>query len=86
MKNSTWLIIICGMVTGMGNGSVFDCAFMLAVGRAPWDTAGLWGMDPYSFMTYQGVVDWIMILFGIAFCLIMQYTLKQHAIIEGQKA
>jgi len=86
MKGSVWLIIICGMTTGMGNGSVFDCAFMLAVGRQPWDTVGMWGMDPYNPMYYQGVVDWVMILFGVAFCLIMQIALKQHAILEAKKA
>jgi len=85
MKNSIWLIIVAGMVTGMGNGSVFTCAFLLAVGRGPWDEAGLWGTDPYSIMTYQGVADWIMIVFGVAFCLILQYTLKQHAVIEGMQ-
>ncbi len=83
MKNSIWLVIVCGMTTGMGNGSVFTCAFLLAVGRGPWDTAGLWGMDPYSIMNYQGVADWIMIIFGVAFCVILQYTLKQHAVLEG---
>ena len=85
MKVSIWLIIIAGMTTGMGNGSVFTCAFLLAVGRATWAEAGLWGMDPYSIMTYQGVADWMMIIIGIAFSVILQYTLKQHAIIEGMQ-
>ncbi len=83
MKRAIWLTIVAGMTTGMGNGSVFTAAFLLYVGRGPWEQAGLWGMDPYNPMYYQGVADWIMILFGIGFVLILGYALKQHAIIEG---
>ncbi len=83
MKSSIWLTIVAGFVTGMGNGSVFTCAFLLAVGRGPFKEAGLWGMDPYSIFTYQGIADWIMIIFGVAFVIILGYALKQHAIIEG---
>ncbi|MDQ6993018.1 MAG: hypothetical protein Q9M31_06040 [Mariprofundus sp.] len=80
---SIWLTIIAGMTTGMGNGSVFTCAFLLAVGRGPFGEAGLWFMDPFNPMTYQGTADWIMFSFGIAFVLILGYALKQHAMIEG---
>jgi len=83
MKRAIWLTIVAGMTTGMGNGSVFVAAFLLAVGRGPWEEAGLWYMDPFNPMTYQGVADWIMILFGVGFVLILGYALKQHAVIEG---
>jgi len=80
---STWLVIVAGFTTGMGNGSVFTAAFLLAVGRSPFGEAGLWYMDPYDPRTFQGTADWIMFTFGIAFCVILGYALKQHALIEG---
>jgi len=83
MKRAIWLTIVAGMTTGMGNGSVFGAAFLLAVGRGPFEHAGMWYMDPFNPFNFSGVADWIMILFGIAFILIMGYGLKQHAIIEG---
>jgi hypothetical protein len=83
MKNSIWLTMVAGFVTGMGNGSVFACAFMLALGREPFSEAGIWGMDAYWPLTYQGLVNFIMIVFGIGFVMILGYALKQHAIIEG---
>ncbi len=86
MKSSIWLTTVAGMVTGMGNGSVFTCAFLLAVGRGPFAEAGMWGMDPYSIFTYQGMADWIMIFFGVIFVMILGYALKQHAVLEGLQA
>jgi len=80
---SIWLTIVAGMTTGMGNGSVFTAAFLLAVGRGPFGEAGMWFMDPYDPSTYQGTADRIMFIFGIAFVLILGYALKQHALIEG---
>jgi len=84
MKSSIWLTLVAGFVTGMGNGSVFSCAAMLAIGRAPFAEAGMWGMDPYNPFTHQGMTDWIMFVFGAAFVMILGYALKQHAILEGQ--
>lgn len=84
MKKSIWLTIVAGMATGMGNGSVFTVAFMLNLGRGWFDTAGLWGADAYWPLNYMGLQNWIMIIFGIAFVIILGYTLKQHAILEGQ--
>ena len=78
-----WLTIVAGFVTGMGNGSVFTCALLLAVGRAPFEEAGLWYMDPYNPATYQGTADWIMFIFGVGFVGILGYALKQHAVLEG---
>jgi hypothetical protein len=83
MKSSIWLTIVAGFTTGMGNGSVFTAAFLLAVGRAPFGEAGLWFMDPYDPRTFQGTADWIMFIFGIGFVMILGYALKQHALLEG---
>jgi len=83
MKNSIWLIIVTGFVTGMGNGSVFTIATQLAVGRGPFAEAGVWGMDAYSPFTFEGFGNWVMISFGVAFVLILGYALKLHAVIEG---
>ncbi len=86
MKGATWLNIVVGMTTGMGNGSVFTLAFMLNLGRGGFQEWGGWGMDAYWPVTYQGFSDFMMILFGIAFVILMGYTLKQHAVLEGQEA
>lgn len=86
MKNSIWLTFIAGMATGMGNGSVFSLAFMLALGREPFSEAGLWGTDAYWPLTYMGLTNFIMIVFGLAFVWILGHSLKLHAVIEGQKA
>jgi len=83
MKSSIWLTIVAGFTTGMGNGSVFTAAFLLAVGREPFEEAGIWGMDAYWPLTYQGLADFIMVVFGVGFVMILGYALKQHAIIEG---
>jgi len=83
MKSSIWLTIVAGFTTGMGNGSVFTAAFLLAVGRGPFGEAGLWYMDPYDPRTFQGTADWIMFVFGFAFVMILGYALKQHALLEG---
>jgi len=85
MKNSLWLIIVAGFVTGMGNGSVFTIATQLAVGRGPFAEAGLWGMDAYSPFTFEGFGNAVMITFGIAFVMILGYALKLHGVIEGMQ-
>jgi len=84
MKGATWLNIVAGMTTGMGNGSVFTLAFMLNLGRGGFQEWGGWGMDAYWPITYCGFSHTIMILFGIAFVILMGYTLKLHAVLEGQ--
>jgi len=86
MKGAVWLNIVVGLTTGMGNGSVFALAFMLNLGRGGFSDAGIWGMDAYWPITYSGFTNWIMIVFGIAFVILMGYTLKIHAILEGQEA
>ncbi len=83
MKSSIWLTVVAGFVTGAGNGSVFALAFMLALGREAFAEAGMWGMDPYWPLTYMGLTNFIMFIFGVAFVIILGYALKQHAVLEG---
>ncbi len=83
MKNSLWLIIVAGFVTGMGNGSVFTIATQLAIGRGPFPEAGLWGSDAYSPFTFEGFGNWVMIFFGIMFVWILATALKLHSVREG---
>ena len=84
MNKSQLLAFAVGMATGMGNGSVFVVTMNHFLGRAPYDTAGLWGFDAYNPFTYAGFENFMMILFGIAFWLLMAIGLKQFAAIEGQ--
>jgi len=84
MKKSQLLAFGVGMVTGMGNGSVFVVCMNHFLGRAPFDEAGLWGFDAYNPFTYSGFEDFLMILFGVAFWMMLVLGLKQFAAIEGQ--
>jgi len=79
---SFWLILIGGMLTGMGNGSVFGAAMMCLLGRggfADWGGPGHLAYDP---STFTGFIDWAMIVFGIAFMLIMVVGLSRHDALE----
>ena len=80
-------VVINGMLVGMGNGSVFGAAVMCAVGRAPYHT---WGGIPwtnaYNPVTFGGFVDWMMILFGMAFVVIWGLAAHKHGEIESQRA
>jgi len=84
MKKSQLLAFAVGMTTGMGNGSVFVVCMNHFLGRAPYDEAGLWGFDAYNPFTYAGFENFLMIMFGLAFWLLMAIGLKQFAAIEGQ--
>jgi hypothetical protein len=75
--------LISGMTTGMGNGSVFGAALMCALGRGRFEYwGGIYG-DAYNPTTFQGFVDWCMLLFGVAFTLIMLILLHRHGELEG---
>jgi hypothetical protein len=80
-------VLVGGVTTGMGNGSVFGAAVMCAVGRAPYTS---WGGLPlhnaYNPFTFGGFVDWMMILFGVAFALIWSLAMRKHGEIESQRA
>lgn len=78
-----WLIIIAGMLTGMGNGSVFGAAMMCLLGRGPFESWGGDGLSAYDPTTFTGFIDVAMIVFGIAFCIIMVIGLKKHDALEN---
>jgi len=75
--------LISGVTTGMGNGSVFGAALMCALGRGRFELwGGMYGAA-YNPVTFQGFVDWCMLLFGAAFTLIMLILLHRHGELEG---
>lgn len=80
--------LIAGVTTGMGNGSVFGAALMCALGRGRFENWGGWMGQAYDPATFQGFVDWCMIVFGVAFTVIMLIALNRHGQLEaaGQKA
>jgi len=67
----------------MGNGSVFGATVMCLVGRSPFET---WGGETiiaaYDPRTFTGFIDWAMIVFGIAFVVILVVALNQHEKLE----
>ena len=79
-----WVIIIGGMVTGMGNGSVFGAAMMCFLGRGGFDNWGGWWPLNYDPHTFTGFIDWCMIVFGLAFSLLMWIALRRHDVVEAQ--
>jgi hypothetical protein len=81
-RRAFWAIIIGGMLTGMGNGSVFGAALMCLLGRGGFPSwGGVYGaaFDP---ATFTGFIDWAMIVFGIAFVGILIVGLTQHDALE----
>ncbi len=78
-----WVMIIAGMTTGMGNGSVFGAAMMCMLGRGRFGDWGGWGATAYNPATFTGFIDIAMIVFGIAYVLIMMVGLKQHGSAEN---
>ena len=73
-----WVIIIGGMVTGMGNGSVFGAAMMCFLGRGDFaDWGGWWPLD-YNPRTFTGFIDWCMIVFGLAYVALLAVALGRH--------
>lgn len=81
-----WVSFIAGFTTGMGNGSVFGAALMCALGRGRFDTWGGWGAQQYDPTTFQGFVDWCMLVFGFFFTAIMMVTLRRHGELEAAEA
>ena len=78
--------LISGFTTGMGNGSVFGAALMCALGRGRFEEwGGIYGAA-YNPVTFQGFVDWCMLLFGAAFTLIMLVLLHRHGELEAAAA
>jgi hypothetical protein len=86
VSRSFWVIIIGGMVTGMGNGSVFGAAMMCFLGRGDFfDWGGWWPLN-YEPGTFTGFIDWCMIVFGVAYALMLWIALKRHDVLETQAA
>jgi len=82
MKGSMVLCFVVGMVTGMGNGSVFGAALMCFLGRAQFGDWGGWMADAYNPVTFTGFIDWAMIVFGIAFYAILHLAVIKHGQLE----
>ncbi len=83
----TFLVsLVGGVTTGMGNGSVFGAALMCALGRGPFEDWGGMYMQNYDPTTFTGFIDWCMIVFGIAFMVIMLITLNRHGELEAAAA
>ena len=79
-----WLILIGGFLTGMGNGSVFGAAVMCFVGRAGFSNWGGWWPLSYDPHTFDGFMNWCMIVFGLAYIGILAIALKRHDVAENQ--
>jgi hypothetical protein len=84
MKNPLMLSLVGGMLTGMGNGSVFGAALMCFLGRGQFDDWGGWGSQAYDPATFTGFIDWAMIVFGIAFFIILKVAVGRHLEIEAK--
>ena len=78
------LSLIAGMLTGMGNGSVFGAALMCFLGRGQFDDWGGWGSTAYDPSTFTGFIDWSMIVFGIMFFVILKVAVGRHLEIEAK--
>ncbi len=82
-QRAVWLTLVGGMLTGMGNGSVFGAATMCLVGRGSFGNWGGNGSLAYSAYTFSGFVDWCMILFGVAYVLILGVAMGRHGKLEA---
>ena len=85
-SKAIWVSIIGGMLTGMGNGSVFGAAVMCLVGRGSFENWGGWGATAYDPSTFTGFIDDAMIVFGIAYIFILIVGLKAHEKLENAGA
>jgi hypothetical protein len=77
-----WAILVSGMLTGMGNGSVFGAAMMCLLGRGGFADWGGPGAAAYDPATFTGFIDWAMLVFGFAFVGILWYGLTLHDRLE----
>ncbi len=85
MKNPIMLSLIGGMLTGMGNGSVFGATLMCFLGRGKFENWGGWGASAYNPVTFTGFIDWAMIIFGVAFFFILYVSVGRHLQIESKE-
>jgi hypothetical protein len=80
-----FVLLIAAFTTGMGNGSVFGAAVMCAVGRGPYESWGGWGAEAYSPSTFSGFIDVMMLVFGLAFAIIVGLAMSKHGEVEAQR-
>ncbi len=80
------LVLVGGMLTGMGNGSVFGIALMSFLGRGKFGDWGGWYGLAYDPHTFAGFMDWCMIVFGMAYVVMLGLALKRHSAIENSMA
>lgn len=83
-SRSFWVTMIGGLLTGMGNGSVFGAAMMCLVGRGSFGDWGGMGHLAYNPYTFTGFVDWCMIAFGIAYIVILAISMTRHGKLEAE--
>ena len=83
VARSFWLILVSGMFTGMGNGSVFGAAMMCLLGRGPFADWGGIGAASYFPNTFDGFMNWAMIVFGVAYVGILVVSLNRHDALEN---
>ena len=84
MKNPLMLSLVGGVLTGMGNGSVFGATLMCFLGRGKFEDWGGWGSLAYNPVTFTGFIDWSMIVFGIAFFMILYVAVGRHLQMESK--
>jgi hypothetical protein len=84
MRNPLMLSLVGGVLTGMGNGSVFGATLMCFLGRGKFDDWGGWGSQAYDPSTFTGFIDQSMIIFGIAFFFILYVAVGRHLQIESK--
>ncbi|MDE1982637.1 MAG: hypothetical protein KGI81_09855 [Betaproteobacteria bacterium] len=78
-----WLMIVGGMLTGMGNGSVFGATLMCFLGRGKFGDWGGWMGEAYNPATFTGFIDWCMLVFGFAYVVILAIAFKRHDALEN---
>jgi hypothetical protein len=83
VARSFWLILVSGMFTGMGNGSVFGAAMMCLLGRGQFADWGGIGAASYFPNTFDGFMNWAMIVFGVAYVGILVVSLNRHDALEN---
>ena len=84
MRNPIMLSLVGGVLTGMGNGSVFGATLMCFLGRGKFDDWGGWGAMAYDPSTFTGFIDWAMIVFGVAFFAILYVAVGRHLEMEAK--
>jgi hypothetical protein len=83
LSRGFWITIVGGMLTGMGNGSVFGAAMMCFLGRGKFGDWGGWFGSAYNPSTFTGFIDWCMIVFGLAYVFILVVALGRHNSLEN---